>query len=706
MEMRMRRMLVALLGILAMATFAPQLASADTSTGTLSGTVTNAAQQPIAGVQVVFTNVGTGNSYSASTGADGTYADSGLPAGSYQVLFAPNNGQGQNYVYQYYANKSNAAAAQAVSVTAGQTVSNVNATLATGATISGKVTDAATGAPVSGVYVYVYDYGHYGPNHVNTYYATTDSTGAWSLSGYPTGTYQVQFSPRYGANYASQYWKGVTGQDPPTPITLTAGSTTANVDAALNAAGQISGTVTDGITGAPAQGVYVSALDGSGAQFASTTTDSSGHYTLSGLSPSASYRVEFFPPTGSTLAAEFYSSGATVAAATPVAVTLGQTTPNINETLSEGASIAGVVTDAATGYPIGNVNLTLFDDSGQQVYTYNGGSTEADGTYDLTNILPGSYKLEFSSAGALGFQYYNDASTLSAATTLTLRAGQAVTNIDAALTPGGTLEGVVTDAATGQGIADASVGILDGKGRFVTFGYTDPSGRYEISGLAPGTYYVQVYPGSQGVGGFDQPAFYGGTFGLAGATPVTIKAGATTAGIDVALSPASATSTSVTATGQTTTPANTAPTPPVGVVTRAFPGAPTLSNGSISGLAKGKSVVRFRLRSGSNGAHKLHSFKVKLPAGLAFVAAQLQYGVKVTGGGKVTETLAGGQLLVTLGSPATALTVSISSPAVKVTRALAAKAAQRRAGALRVLVAVTPVNGTGHLLSFTVKNPS
>jgi 5-hydroxyisourate hydrolase-like protein (transthyretin family) len=497
----------------------------------------------------------------------------------------------------------------------------------------------------------------------------------------------------------------VTGQDPPTPITLTAGSTTPNVDAALKAGGQISGTVTDGMTGARAQGVYVSALDGAGDQFASATTDSSGNYTLSGLSPSASYQVEFYPPTASPLAAEFYSSGATLAAATPVAVTMGQTTPNIDETLTQGASISGVVTDAANGYPIGNVSVTLLDDSGRQISSYNGGSTEADGTYDLTNVLPGSYKVEFSSAGALGFQYYNGVSTVSAATSLTLSAGQSAPNIDAALTPGGTVEGVATDTVTGQGIADAYVGILDAKGTYVAFGYTDPNGRYEIPGVAPGTYYVQVYPGSQGVGGGDLPEFYGGTPGLAGAALVTVKGGATTAGIDVALSPAPAPGSNVS--GQSTaTPTMTTPQTPVAVVTRVIPGPPTLAGGSVSGLGNGKPAVKFRLRSGSNGAHKLHSFKVKLPAGLAFVAAQLRTGVKVTGGGKVTDQLSGGQLVVTLGSPASAVTVSISAPALRVTQQLSAKAAQKRAGTLRVVVTVTLVHGAGRVLAFTVKHPS
>lgn len=288
---------------------------------------------------------------------------------------------------------------------------------------------------------------------------------------------------------------------------------------------------------------------------------------------------------------------------------------------------------------------------------------------------------------------------------MNLSAGQTVTNVNAALTQGGRLEGVVTDSVTGEGIANSYVGLLDARGNYVTFGYTDPNGRYEISGVAPGTYYVSVYPNTRGVGASDQPEFYGGTFGLAGAKPVTITAGATTAGIDIALSPASATSSGVS--GQSTgAPPVPSPHVPVAVVTRVNPGPPTLFGGSLSGLGKDKPVVRFRLRSGSNGGHKLRSFKVKLPAGLAFVPAQLHKAVKVTGGGKVTERIIGGQLVVTLSSLARMVTVQISSPAVKVSGQLAAKAAGKRAGTLRVTVTVTPVNAAGHMLSFTAKNPA
>jgi len=340
-RLRTLRTFVVLLGALGLAALAPSLALArvtsggqattGTGSGVISGTVTNSADQPVSGVEVSITSLTTGYDYYATSASDGTYMAGGLPTGTYDVQFLPVTGQ--NYVYQYYPDKSNSAAAQAVSVTTGQTTPNINASLATGAAISGKVTAAATGAPVSGATIYVRDLNGNYPGYVANSQSTTDSNGSWSVVGLPTGTYQVQFTVPNGSNYGSQYYNDATGEDPPTPVTLTAGTTTSNIDAALAAGGQISGTVTDGMTRAPAAGVGVSAVDQSGEQWSYTTTDSNGDYTLSGLSPSATYRVEFVPSYPSPLATEFYSGGSTLTAATPVSVTVGQTTANIDETL-------------------------------------------------------------------------------------------------------------------------------------------------------------------------------------------------------------------------------------------------------------------------------------------------------------------------------------------------------------------------------------
>ena len=247
---------------------------------------------------------------------------------------------------------------------------------------------------------------------------------------------------------------------------------------------------------------------------------------------------------------------------------------------------------------------------------------------------------------------------------------------------------------------------------FTAFGMSDPNGNYEIPGIAPGSFYLEFFP-RYGSSESNYPAqFYGAVATLAGSTPVTITAGATMTGLDIALSPTPGIPLPVTATGQGTTPTTTTTTTtptmttPTGQAAQVTPGPPSLFGGSLSGLAKNKPVLKFRLASGSNGAHKLRSFKVKLPTGLSFVAAQLGKGVKVTGGGKVTEKLTQGQLMVTLGTAARTVTVSISPPALKVAGQLAARAARKTAGTLRVIVTVTPVNSGGRALSFTVKNPT
>ncbi len=670
----------------------------------ITGTVTNSAHQGIGGVSVQITDLGSGNGYYPTTRADGTYAIDGLPTGSYDVYFQPQGGQ--NYVYQYYPDKSSGAAAQPVSLTAGQATSHVDASLATGATISGRVTDAANHA-LSGVTVWLYTYGGNYPSHLYTNRTTTDANGEWSIVGVASGTYEVQFVDS-NTNYASQYYKDVTGQDPPTPLTITAGATTAGIDAALSSGGQISGTVTNGITNQPAANVSVTAFDQGGQQAAAAVTDSSGKYTLSGLAPSASYRVEFYPSARSPLAAAFYKTGATLAGATPVPVTEGQTTTGIDETLGAGGSISGAVTDAATGYPIGSTYVQITDDNGRQVYgNQNWTYTAPDGTYDFTNLPPGSYKIEFSSEGALGFQFYHDASTLSTAAGVTVTAGHVTPNIDAALANGGTIEGHVTDAQTGEGAADVEVEVVDGQGNFLAFGMTDANGNYKIPGIAPGSFYVEFVPSFSGTESNYPTQFYGGSATLIGSKPVTVAAGATTSGIDIALSLTPGMPATVTGQGTTqTTTTTTTPMQSTGQATRVSPGPPTLSKASLSGLGKGKPVVKFRLTSGANGGHKLRSFKVKLPAGLAFAAAQLGKGVKVTGGGMVTEKLTQGQLVVTLGSPAKTVTVSIGAPALKLTPQLRAKAAEKKAGRLRVIVTVTPVGSAGRTLSFTVKNPT
>ena len=62
------------------------------------------------------------------------------------------------------------------------------------------------------------------------------------------------------------------------------------------------------------------------------------------------------------------------------------------------------------------------------------------------------------------------------------------------------------------------------------------------------------------------------------------------------------------------------------------------------------------MAAGKN-APKLKSFTVKLPKGLSFIAKGLKKGLKVAGGGKFTDKLSKGALVITLKGTASKLSV-------------------------------------------------
>ena len=512
--------------------------------GQITGKVTDASSSAaIQNVQVdVFDSSGNVVN-SACTASDGTYTVSGLATGSYHVGFDASGsfgfcgGSSQNYLPQFYNGKASLSSADPVSVTAGSTSSGINAALQPPGQITGKVTDASSSAAIQNVQVDVFDSSG---NVVNS--ACTASDGTYTVSGLATGSYHVGFdaSGSFGfcggssQNYLPQFYNGKASLSSADPVSVTAGSTSSGINAALQPPGQITGNVTNASSSAAIAGGSVTVFDSSDNFVAFASTDSNGNYTVSGLK-TGTYEVEF---SGGNYITQFYNGKASLSSADPVSVTAGSTSSGINAALQPTGQITGRVTNASTGAAIQNVLVNVYGSSGNVV---NSACTASDGTYTVSGLATGSYHVGFDASGSFGFcggsprnylpQFYNGKASLSSADPVSVTAGSTSSGINAALQPGGQIAGNVTNASSSAAIAGGSVTVFDSSDNFVAFASTDSNGNYTVSGLKTGTYEVEFS------GGNYITQFYNGKASLSSADPVSVTAGSTSSGINAALQP-------------------------------------------------------------------------------------------------------------------------------------------------------------------------
>jgi hypothetical protein len=163
-------------------------------------------------------------------------------------------------------------------------------------------------------------------------------------------------------------------------------------------------------------------------------------------------------------------------------------------------TIGGTVTAAASGTPIAGIHVCaaeLESDLGDSEFELEllgqCTTTGTGGTYTTPELPAGLYLVEFSSgADGLNYaaQYYNAEEAPSEAEPIIVSSGQTA-GINAALTVGGQIEGVVTNAvslAAAQGVvACASFEATE------SCATTGANGNYVLSGLSSGAYKVWFY---------------------------------------------------------------------------------------------------------------------------------------------------------------------------------------------------------------------
>jgi hypothetical protein len=459
------------------------------------------------------------------------------------------------YVHQCYNNQASGTPTP-VAVSAGAIRVGISAALAEGGALSGTVTDSdGTHHGLANVIVSVSSASTGASASV-----TTAADGSYTMASLPSDAdYQVCFyasGATGGASdtlgYLDQRYNAQPTTGTPTPVTVTAASTTAGINAALAVGGAVSGTVTDaGGTHHGLAGVQVSVSSASTLASGFATTAADGSYTVNALPPAADYQVCFTASgaTGGTSDAlgyvdQCYSNQPTSGTPTPVSVTAGGTTTGTGAALAAAGAVSGTVTDAGgTHHGLAGVQVSV---SSASTGATGFATTAADGSYSVTGLAAAAdYTVCFAATGgasdALGYvdQCYNNQPTSGTPTPVSVTAGGTTTGTNAALA--GAVSGTVTDGAgTHQPLAGVQVSVSSASTGASGGALTAVDGSYTVTGLAAAADYTVCFAATGATGGASDTLGYADqcynnqpTSGTP--TPVSVNADATTTGTGDAL---------------------------------------------------------------------------------------------------------------------------------------------------------------------------
>jgi hypothetical protein len=517
--------------------------------GSISGTVTDLADpHGLGSVCITATNGADGSTHTVTSNSDGTYAVTGLSAGSYTIEFDPtcSINTPSSDVAQWYPGAPNQFDATPVSVTLGAVISGIDASLVASGGISGKVVDAKHPGGLVGVCVAASssDGGSGGGS------ATTTSGGRFEIDGLAPDSYAVQFDPTcsgYATSADVLQWYGGASQQTSSPaLSVAAGKVTNGVNATLATGGTISGKVIDKAHRKGLGGVCVTVISTNGdGSLGSAITGSAGAYSVGGLRAD-SYSVEFDPTCAGRSASadviQWYTAATSSTSAKLVKVKLGKATKKINATLLAGGTITGRVTDAADPSGLAQVCVTASSISG--LGPFGQALTSESGNYAIEGLPAGSYDVEFDPTCA-GTQdspdaplWFSGATSATSATTVVVASGKTKSGVSAVLPVAATISGAVTDAADPAGLPGVcALAYASSTMSLAAETVTASDGSYTLSGLGAGTYGVEFDPTCLGENqSTDLPTWYAGGSSLATATPIVLSSGSSRTGVSGSLS--------------------------------------------------------------------------------------------------------------------------------------------------------------------------
>lgn len=308
-------------------------------------------------------------------------------------------------------------------------------------TISGTVTGEGTGA-LEDVAIELFQYNELDEYWGGVDYTYTDEAGHYSFVA-PEGAYRIGFSD-YQNGFVSEYYEDAAEVRYADTITLP-GAGTFVADAELDSGAHITGAVT-GPGGTDLADIYVTAyepVEEDGHIYydwaGSAWTGVDGSYDIHGLD-GGSYVVGFrdgFYEESQTYATEYYDDATSRAEADLVTVADEATAPGIDAELGLDAAVSGQVT-SSTGAGVADAWVDALVKVGEEWEYTESSYTEADGTYVLDGLRPGTYRVEI--GGEVGddwaYEYWNNKARIENADDVAVSAGTVTADINAVLVPG------------------------------------------------------------------------------------------------------------------------------------------------------------------------------------------------------------------------------------------------------------------------------
>lgn len=481
-----------------------------------SASIKGAATSPPGGMITVEafrrTSAGWVSESRADAASDtGSYTIRHLPPGDYRLRF-----DSSAYPDEWWGNTPDEARATVVHVAEGATVSGVDAHLS-GGVITGRVLKG----PATPAEVYVVLQRPDGAGWAQSERLRADASGHYRFERLTHGSYRLVVQTPYERDAAT------------IPVTLAHEETRTLADTLVPPGSRISGQLRG--AGASSE-VRLYRLEAGGwRQHIVRSAAADGTYAVGDLAP-GTYRLAFI--VGGRGEVDYWPGARTLSTATSFVLGDGDVRTGMDGLYLHGASIAGVAT-STDGTPLAGLDVLAIRETdlgtGPQAGHATYATTEADGTYTLSGLVPGTYRLRFQDPGG-GYllEYLDDSVGFEGAARIVVAPGATITGRDIVLAKGSTITGTAREGATPAPGLIVRAMVQDGGGwKEVASTTTGSDGTYALPRLVKGSYRVHVRGALPG-GGYARQ-YLGGAPATDDATPLVLGDDETLAGQDLVL---------------------------------------------------------------------------------------------------------------------------------------------------------------------------